>query len=119
MQWDWVLHQAEGQFFERKSCYERYGKRLRRRDVRSMAKDIAETLSAMANADGGTVVLGVENDGTPTGVDYPEDRLNVLREAPKNLVRPPLRARLETPNVHGVRLLVFDCLLYTSPSPRD
>lgn len=107
-QWDWVLHNPEGQFLERKSCYDRSGERVRRRDVRSMARDIAETLSAMANADGGTVAVGVENDGTPTGVDYPEDRLNVLREAPRNLVHPLLRARLQTPSVHGVRLLVFE-----------
>jgi ATP-dependent DNA helicase RecG len=106
--WEWVLHNPEGQFLERKSCYDRSGERVRRRDVRSVARDIAETLSAMANADGGTVAVGVENDGTPTGVDYPEDRLNVLREAPKNLVRPPLRARVETPDVQGVRLFIFE-----------
>ena len=106
--WEWVLHNPEGQFLERKSCYDRSGERVRRRDVRSVATDIAETLSAMANADGGTVVVGVEDDGTPTGVDYPDDRLNVLREAPRTLVRPPLRARIETPSVHGVRLLIFE-----------
>lgn len=38
-----------------KSCHDRSGGRVRRRDVRSVARDIAETLSAMANADGGTV----------------------------------------------------------------
>lgn len=108
MQWDWLLHQTEGQFFERKSCYNRSGGRVRRRNVRSVAKDIAETLSAMANADGGTVVVGVEDDGTPTGVDYPEDRLNVLRGAPKNLVRPPLRPRIDEPILQGKRVLVFE-----------
>ncbi|MBC8248586.1 MAG: putative DNA binding domain-containing protein [Anaerolineales bacterium] len=106
--WDWVLHNPEGQFLERKSCYDRPGGRVRRRDVRSVARDIAETLSAMANADGGTVVVGIEDDGTPTGVDYPDDRLNVLREAPRNLVRPPLRARIEAPILHGMHLLVFE-----------
>jgi ATP-dependent DNA helicase RecG len=106
--WNWVSHNPEGQFLERKSCYDRSGGRVRRRDVRSVARDIAESLSAMANADGGTVVIGVEDDGTPTGVDYPDDRLKVLREAPRNRVRPPLRARIEMPTVHGVRLLVFE-----------
>lgn len=108
MQWDWVLHQLEGQFFERKSCSERSGGRVRRRDVRSVAKDIAETLSAMANADGGALVVGIEDDGIPTGVDYPEDRMNVLREAPRNLVRPPLRVRLDEPILQGVYVLVFE-----------
>jgi len=106
--WGWALHNPEGQFLERKSCYDRSGGRARRRDVRSVARDIAETLAAMANADGGTVVVGVEDDGTPTGVGYPEDRLNVLREAPRDLVRPPLRARIEAPILHAARLLVFE-----------
>jgi len=106
--WNWVLRNPEGQFLERKSCYDRSGGRVRRRNVRSVARDIAETLSAMANADGGTLAVGVEDDGTPTGVDYPDDRLNVLRQAPRNLVRPPLRARVETPILHRVRLLVFE-----------
>lgn len=108
MQWDWVLHQPEGQFFERKSCRERTGPGTRRRDVRDVARDIAETLSAMANADGGTLVVGIEDDGTPTGVDYPEDRLRILREAPRNLIHPPLRARIETPILDQTRLLVFE-----------
>ena len=51
MRWKWILRHPEGQFFERKSCYERSGGRVRRRNARSVARDIAETLSAMANAD--------------------------------------------------------------------
>jgi ATP-dependent DNA helicase RecG len=73
-----------------------------------VARDIAETLAAMANADGGTVVVGVEDDGTPTGVDYPKDRFNVLREAPRNLIRPPLRTRIEAPIFQEAHLLVFE-----------
>jgi predicted HTH transcriptional regulator len=34
----------------------------------------------MANADGGALVIGVEDDGTVSGVDYPEDRLKPIRE---------------------------------------
>jgi ATP-dependent DNA helicase RecG len=108
MIWGWALRNPEGQFLERKSCYDRSGRCVRRRDVRSVARDIAETLAAMANADGGTVVVGVEDDGTPTGVDYPKDRFNVLREAPRNLIRPPLRTRIEAPIFQEAHLLVFE-----------
>ncbi|MFQ5813745.1 MAG: hypothetical protein ACE5I2_11260 [Anaerolineae bacterium] len=52
--WEWLLRNPEGQFLERKSCYDRSSDRVRRRDVRSVARDIVEALSAMANADGGT-----------------------------------------------------------------
>ena len=57
---------------------DRSGKRPKRRDARSVARDVSETLAAMANADGGTLTLGIENDGTPSGVDYPQDRLGVI-----------------------------------------
>ena len=57
--------------------------------------DVAETLAAMANADGGELVVGIENDGTVTGVSQPEDRLLTILSAPrsKNYVNPPLPFR--------------------------
>lgn len=44
--WQWLKTQQEGQFFERKSCYDRTGKRPKRRSTREVAYDVAETLSA-------------------------------------------------------------------------
>jgi ATP-dependent DNA helicase RecG len=105
---EWIPHQNEGQFFERKSCYDRSGGQVRRRPVRDVARDVAETLVAMANADGGTVVLGIEDDGAISGVDYPEDRLAVLRHAPQTHIVPPLRvlARLEA--IEGQQIMLFE-----------
>jgi hypothetical protein len=57
--WKWLTTHREGQFFEWKCCYDRSGKRPKRRDTRSVARDVAETLAAMANADGGTLALGI------------------------------------------------------------
>jgi ATP-dependent DNA helicase RecG len=105
---DWVLHQTEGQFFERKSCYDRSAGEAKRRSVRDVARDVAETLAAMANADGGALVLGLEDDGTVTGVDYPDDRLEVLRRAPKTHVRPPLRARLQEGGLEDKQILLYE-----------
>ena len=106
--WQWLKTQPEGQFYERKSCYDRSKGRLRRRNVRSVAQDIAETLSAMANADGGTLAVGIEDDGAVTGVDYPHDRLKVLEEAPKARVRPSLKARYQWVKLDGRPVLVFE-----------
>ena len=58
---DWVLRQQEGQFFERKSCFDRLKGKLR--PVRAVARDVTETLAAMATADRGTLV-GVEDNCT-------------------------------------------------------
>lgn len=62
----------------RKSRFDHLKGKLR--PARAVARDVAETLGAMANADGGALVIGVEDDGTVSGVDYPEDRLKPIRE---------------------------------------
>jgi len=103
---DWVLSQQEGQFFERKSCFDRLKGKLR--PVRAVARDVAETLAAMANADGGSIVIGIENDGTVSGVNYPGDRLKVLRSAPKTHIRPPLRARIQEGSLEGKPIILFE-----------
>ncbi len=105
---DWILHQQEGQFFERKSCFDRSKGKSRLRPVRDVARDIAETLAAMANADGGTLVLGIEDDNTVTGANYPEDRRNVLRSAPKTHIRPAVKVRIQEGNIGDKHILLFE-----------
>ena len=104
------LEDPEGQFFERKSAFDRAGARRNQRKAAHIAWDIVETLSAMANADGGELVVGIENDGTLTGVPHADDRIELFLKAPanRNYVQPPLRfqARKErTPQ--GLLLLHF------------
>ena len=107
----------EGPFFERKSAFDRSSSRTRQRKAADIARDIAETLTAMANADGGELVVGMENDGAATGVPHAEDKIRLLLSAPKdrNYVSPPLPCvarELSDPN--GKRLLHF--LVDWSPS---
>jgi len=104
----WIRHQMEGQFFERKSCFDRSGTKTKLRPARDVAKDVAETLSAMANADGGTLVVGIEDDGEVSGMTYPEDRMAVLVAAPKRLVHPPLRVQVIKGKLEGKPVLVFE-----------
>lgn len=105
---DWILHQQEGQFFERKSCFDRSQGKVRRRPVRDVAWDVAETLAAMANADGGALVLGIEDDGAVSGADYPEDRLKILRSAPKTHIKPAVKARIREGKLNGKPVLLFE-----------
>ena len=68
-----LVSRDEGQFLEFKSVRDRSGptpKQIRRRAVRDT---IAESAAAFANSDGGLLLIGVEDDGTPTGCDYPDD----------------------------------------------
>jgi ATP-dependent DNA helicase RecG len=111
---DRLLARDEGQFLEFKSAYERPGGvRPKRRKAAEVARDIAETLSAMANADGGTLLLGVEDDKSVTGVDFPDDKLALFRQATQNLLQPPLRSRLAEFSYEGHLILAFE----VAPSP--
>lgn len=100
----------EGQFFERKSAIDRSGGTIKPRKATDIARSVVETLCAMANADGGELVVGIEDDGTITGVTQPLDRLQLILKAPgdRNYVQPPLRFQVrEIPNADGRLLLHF------------
>lgn len=64
----------EGQFFERKSALDRSGGARKPRKAAAIAHDIAEALAAFANADGGELVVGIEDDGTVWGCRMPTPR---------------------------------------------
>ncbi|MBU0677761.1 MAG: putative DNA binding domain-containing protein [Verrucomicrobia bacterium] len=101
----------EGQFFERKSALDRSGARPKQRKAADIARDIAETLAAMANADGGELVIGVEDDGALSGVPHAQDKLRLLLGVPRdrNYVNPvlPCQAR-EVDGPDGKKMLHFE-----------
>ncbi len=109
------LNRPEGQTFERKSCYDKSKKPPERLNARDVARQIAETLCAMSNADGGVVLVGQEDvregreeTGEISGVDYNETTLAQLRDAGQRLVVPPLRdVFLQESFEQGKRLLLF------------
>lgn len=100
----------ESQFLERKSAYHRADGQPRHRKAADIAWDIAETLTAMANADGGELIVGAEDDGTITGVPHPPKKIALLLGAPRdpNYVRPPLACSVREVRGEGdLRLLHF------------
>lgn len=105
-----LLQREEGQFLEFKSCIERpYGRDKRLRPSKDVAEDVAVVLSAMANADGGTLLVGIEDDKDISGVGYEkEDPINKIIRAPQNRVDPPLKTRLEKIFVDGKLVLLFE-----------
>ena len=62
-----LLRQDEGQYFERKSLWAGAPGHKRPRERRQVRDQIAEQVAAFANADGGTLLLGVEDNGTVRG----------------------------------------------------
>ncbi|MFB9376743.1 ATP-binding protein [Kineococcus gynurae] len=70
---------AEDQWFERKS-------------VRVSAAKLAQAVVALANAEGGTIVVGIHS-GLVEGTDADPDRRNTFQQVHLDLVQPPARVR--------------------------
>ena len=65
---------------------------------------LAETLVAFANADGGTLYVGLNEDGTPSGL-YPEDFVEVIQQAIR-LCHPPMEVRWEQEERDGAFVFI-------------
>jgi len=103
-----LLQRDEGQFLEFKSVWDRSDDepiRLKRRAVRDM---IAETMAAFANADGGLLLLGVEDDGEPTGHDYPDEAIDEFAAVAQRRLRPAVGCGFARLAIDGKEILAFD-----------
>jgi ATP-dependent DNA helicase RecG len=102
-----LVKQKESQYFDRKSLWHRQPGNEGPRDRRVVRDEIAQYVAAFANADGGTLVLGVENDGSVTGHGYPPDAVSAFLDVPLQRLSPPLaRGRVE--RCEGMEILVFE-----------
>ena len=93
-----LLAEPEGQWFDRKSAW-------------VAARDLSKTLVAMANSEGGMIVVGL-SDGRCEGVDQRPSAHNQWRQAGVDYTEPPVRFEvvlLECVNHRGTsdHLLVF------------
>lgn len=66
-----------------------------RKSARIDAKALAVTMIAFANADGGVIAVGVEDDGTITGIDKYTPNVNDLLRAPFDFCKPSVRVETE------------------------
>ena len=103
-----LLKQERGQFLEFISAYDyRRGLRQKKREE-DLAREIVRILSGMANADGGTVLIGVEPDKSVTGIPYNHDELHEVIQAPQQLLRPELSPSCEKVHLGNLQLLKFE-----------
>ena len=75
---------GESQFREFKTAFEGAVTNKKSRNAKDVARDIAETLVAFGNADGGELLFGVEDDGTITGLPYSKETITALAESYKD-----------------------------------
>lgn len=110
-----ILQRDEGQFLEFKSLWERDPTQGPRRpiDRRTVRDWIAEYVAAFANADGGILILGVEDDGTPSGHAYPDEVLLQFEQVAERRLRPQVTCHTQRADLDGHALLILE----VGPSP--
>ena len=109
---------GESHFREFKSALHGTADQKVPRQRKSICRDVGETLVAFANADGGELLIGVEDDGTITGLDaLSEPDVNTIRGAPKTHVHndtPLPSMRTATLKLDGGSVLYFSIAKSTS-----
>ena len=101
------LRQDEGQHFDRKSMWEGPEGAKRARDRRAVRDQVAEYVAAFANAEGGILILGIEDDHTLSGHGLPTKALASLLTTPQTRLSPPQPDGFEV-TVGNASLVVFD-----------
>ena len=103
-----ILSRGEGQFVEFKSAWNRRAtppKPLRRRALRDR---IADAVAAFANADGGLLLIGVDDDGTATGHGYADNDVDALFAVPRRRLTPAVDCRTERLTLDCHEILAFE-----------
>ena len=86
-----------------------------RKSARIDAKALAITIIAFANADGGRIAIGVEDDGTLTGVDGKTEHVNELLRASYDYCVPSIATSTEYMDVTDVNGHPNHIILMTVP----
>lgn len=72
---------GESHFREFKSAIERNSSGTKPRNFKLICRDIGEALVAFANADGGELFIGVEDDGEITGIPHKDSDVEAMKES--------------------------------------
>ncbi|MCA9560534.1 MAG: putative DNA binding domain-containing protein, partial [Myxococcales bacterium] len=108
------LGRAEGPHFDRKSLFEGPPGRKRSRDRRRVRDQIAEYCAAFANADGGVLLLGVEDGGEVTGHRLPAAAVEAMLRVPAERLDPPQPPGFAV-QVDGHEVLAFEVPMAGAP----
>ncbi|AQG78595.1 helix-turn-helix domain-containing protein [Spirosoma montaniterrae] len=82
--------------------------RLEFKRTLSSAHRIARTLAAFANTAGGTLLIGVADDGRITGVSSELREMRKIEEATDQLINPPLTVSYQTIAPDGRNVLIIN-----------
>ncbi len=105
-----ALEIGESYYREFKSGFEGLDKSKVERDLNEIKYDIAKTLVAFANADGGELFVGIEDNHTVTGLPHKDKLINTILESPKDCIlkdTPVALKQASIINYNGVKVLYF------------
>jgi ATP-dependent DNA helicase RecG len=106
-----LIADGESHYVEFKTAWQYQEGGRRPRPLKDVAKDIAETVVAFANADGGDLLVGVEDGGGITGVPFDENALLYLGQVPRQQVDGHdglgVGARVREVEIDGHQVLLF------------
>lgn len=106
-----LIERGEGQFLEFKSAWDRSGGQRKPLARRVLRDRIAEVVAAFANADGGVLLVGVEDDGRPSGHGYPEAAVDTMLTVPRIRLGPGVSCRPARRKLGEHEVLVFETLM--------
>lgn len=116
MEEDWIkfLQRGPGQFAVLLSCYRKtFSGKVKKRTLKEMVQNVSESLLAMGNAEGGTILLGATADGEAEGIFFDDRSCQLFRHALEKSFMPPLPFKITTEEIKGKELL----RLTIAPSP--
>ena len=70
-------------------------------------RDVVEAAVCLANTEGGDIYLGIEKDGTPTGLHAEHRNLTGLAALIANKTNPPISVRVESVISNGITMIVL------------
>lgn len=105
-----ALELGESYYREFKSALEGPLDNKRPRDLKEIFADIAKTLVAFANADGGELFIGIEDNSTVTGIPFSDEKINAIFSASEKYVlaaTPLLVKRKNIIEYNGQKVVYF------------
>ncbi|NIO09352.1 MAG: hypothetical protein GTO40_15605 [Deltaproteobacteria bacterium] len=103
-----LLRHERGQFLEFVSAFEQNKKGAPPKPSEELSRELARLLGGMANADGGTLLLGVEKDKSITGIPHDPDDFQALLQASQTLLSPALIPSYEKIQLGNLQLVKFE-----------
>lgn len=103
-----LIARGEGEFLELKGTWDYEGSQPRPLGRDKLRSVVAEYVAAFANADGGTLLLGVEDDGEVTGHGLGPDRIEDLIYVPQRRLTPEVKCDHQLVQLDGKEVLVLE-----------